>query len=204
MPARPQPLTPAVSSPPFSTFLLTTLSLRRRWNSYAKFSTQTSILMAKFASAFYTRRGMILIIMRARARGGAQSSRPRWSWLAWWVCWLNQTMRVQPTLRQPRCGGSGEMSSRRWSEKGLGEVWGYSRKLCEEVAIQMPGGAWRGLSHWDSMCAIKRWGKTYRAWACHYRRTYIRGCGVPVSPKNQPYLEPRCACVKLSHLHTCC
>lgn len=50
-------------------------------------------------------------------------------------------MRVQPTLRQPRCGGSGERSSRRWSEKGLGEVWGYSRKLCEEVAIQMPGGA---------------------------------------------------------------
>lgn len=50
-------------------------------------------------------------------------------------------MRVRPTLRQPRCGGSGERSSRRWSERGLGEVWGYSRKSCGEIAIRMLGGA---------------------------------------------------------------
>lgn len=50
-------------------------------------------------------------------------------------------MRVLRTLRQPRCGGSGERSSRKWSEKALGEVWGYSNKSWEETAISMIGGA---------------------------------------------------------------
>lgn len=43
-------------------------------------------------------------------------------------------------LRQQRCGGSGERILRRWLGRGFGEVWGYSRKIFEEIAMRMLRG----------------------------------------------------------------